>query len=300
MKKVLVICGPTASGKTALAVECAQKLHSEVISADSMIVYKDLAIGTAKPTEAEMQGVIHHMVGVVDPKDNFSVSDFERAALPVIDRLHAEGKIPVVCGGTGFYINALLFAQGFGKTDADAAVRKRYEAYAEEQGKEALFALLRERDAQSAAKLHPNDVKRVIRALEILEVTGEKKSAQADSYTPRFDYTAVCIDYPREKLYERIERRVDIMLEQGLIDEVKNLFARGIDETCQCMQGIGYKEVLAALRNPSLMPAVADTIKLNTRHYAKRQITFFKKLPGLHNLSPDGNLTEETLQWLQK
>lgn len=287
MKKILVICGATASGKTKLAVDCALKLNSEVISADSQLIYKELNIGTAKPLKEEMRGVKHHMIDIIDPTDRFSVSDYEKSALPIVEKLISESKIPVICGGTGFYINSLLFDLSYGKTAADEEVRLKYTLFFEKYGKQALYEKLREVDPVTAEKLHPNDIKRLIRALEIYELSGKRKSEQNDGFLPRFDYTAVAIDYPRDELYDRINKRVDNMFDDGLINEVKGLLSRGIDENYQCMQAIGYKEIISGLKNGDLQSTMSDIIKLNTRHYAKRQLTFFKKLPNLVWLKPE-------------
>lgn len=284
--KALVICGATASGKTALAVACAKRFNGEVVSCDALLVYRGLDIGTAKPSEEEREGVVHHLIDVADPRENFSVHDFERLALPVVEDIFARGKVPVLCGGTGFYLNALLFRSGFGGVAADCGVREKYQAYACEHGKEALHALLRERDAESAEKLHPNDVRRVVRALEIYDLTGKKKSEQTDGMTPRFPYAAFAFDYPREELYARIARRTQAMLERGLVEEVKGLLAAGVPQDAQCMQGIGYKEVIQCLKNDDSQSTMSDIIQKNTRNYAKRQLTFFKKLPQLHWLTP--------------
>ena len=207
--KVLVICGATASGKTALAIDCAKRFNGEIISADALLVYKGLNIGTAKPTEEEKDGIVHHAIDVVSPNDSFSVSDYERLALPIVERLLKEDKTPIICGGTGFYVQSLLYKSQFGGAGADISVRKKYEKICEEQGAEYVHGLLREVDAESAEKLHYNDVKRVIRALEIYEVTGKPKSAQKDEQISRFPFVAVSIDYPRETLYERINLRVE-------------------------------------------------------------------------------------------
>ncbi len=287
MKKILVICGATASGKTKLAVDCALKLNSEVISADSQLIYKELNIGTAKPLKEEMRGVKHHMIDIIDPTDRFSVSDYEKSALPIVEKLISESKIPVICGGTGFYINSLLFDLSYGKTAADEEVRLKYTLFFEKYGKQALYEKLREVDPVTAEKLHPNDIKRLIRALEIYELSGKRKSEQNDGFLPRFDYTAVAIDYPRDELYDRINKRVDNMFDDGLINEVKGLLSRGIDENYQCMQAIGYKEVVSGFKNGDLQSTMSNIIKLNTRHYAKRQLTFFKKLPNLVWLKPE-------------
>lgn len=285
--KTLVICGPTASGKTALAVACAEAFGGEVVSCDALLVYRGLNIGTAKPTREEMRGVTHHMIDIADPRSSFSVHDFEERAIPVVEDILARGKMPVLCGGTGFYMNAILFRSGFGLAAGDAAVRAKYEAIAAEKGKAYLHSLLAACDRESAEKLHPNDMRRVIRALEIFELTGRKKSAQADPKTPRYPYEAFCIDWQREILYERIAARVQAMFSEGLVDEVKGLLAAGVPEDAQCMQAIGYKEVVEILKNDGLHSTMSDIIIKNTRNYAKRQLTFFKKLPGLHFLAPD-------------
>ncbi|MDE7380288.1 MAG: tRNA (adenosine(37)-N6)-dimethylallyltransferase MiaA [Clostridia bacterium] len=298
MSRVLVICGATATGKTSLAVDCAKLLNTEIISADSQLVYRGLNVGTAKPTVAEMQGVRHHMIDVVGAECNYSVSDYEEAALPIIKNLLDSGKTPVVCGGTGFYINSLLYNLGYGNVKANAEVRARYEALLEERGKEYVYSLLKQVDPESAEKLHVNDTKRVVRALEIYEVSGKKKSEQNDEMIPRFDYLAVAIDYPREQLYRRIDCRVDDMFNSGLIEEVKHLKSVGINENCQSMQAIGYKEVLEGLKNGINESTMRDIIKRNTRHYAKRQYTFFKKLKGIVWLKPEEANAEYVLRLL--
>lgn len=298
MKEVLVICGATATGKTALAAECAKLLGSAVISADSQLVYKGLDIGTAKPTKEEMLGVPHYMIDVAGPKDEYSVSDYRDAALPILNELISQGKVPVICGGTGFYINSLLFDYSYGGVPANEEVRSKYESLAAERGKEYVYDILKEKDGASAAKLHPNDLKRVIRALEIAE-SGIKKSDIDDGSSPRFSYLAVAADFQREQLYARINERVDKMFEAGLVDEVKGLLARGTDENCRCMQAIGYKEVLEGLKNGYSQSAMRDIIKQNTRRYAKRQITFFKKLPNLVWLPPEEATAEKVLSLLK-
>ena len=286
MKRLLAVCGPTASGKTALAVECAHRLNGEVVSCDALLVYRGLNVGTAKPGKEEMHGIPHHMIDVCEPTESFSVSDFERRALPIVEDILARDKTPILCGGTGFYMNAILYKSSFGKTPADDAVRKKYERYAEEKGREALHALLKEVDPESAEKLHFNDVMRVVRALEIYELTGRKKSEQRDENKARFPFRAVMIDFPREELYARINRRVDEMMEGGLVAEVEGLLASGVSETAQCMQGIGYKEVVECLKNGDNLSTMSDIIKQNTRNYAKRQLTFFKKTENLKRIAP--------------
>ncbi len=296
MKKIAVICGATATGKTGLAVDLALKLNTEIISADSQLIYKGLNIGTAKPTESEMRNVKHHMIDVIEPDENFSVGDYEERAAPILTNLLDRGKVPVICGGTGFYINSLLFDLGYGNTAADESIRGKYAEFLDKNGKDALFDKLKEVDPETAEKLHPNDVKRVVRALEIYEVSGKKKSQQCDKMISKFDYIAVAIDYPREELYERINKRVNEMFDLGLIEEVNGLLARGIDKNCQSMQAIGYKEVLEGLENKDNHSTMRDTIKKNTRHYAKRQITFFKKFPNIVWMKPEKATADRILE----
>lgn len=299
MNRVLIICGATATGKTSLAVDCAKAMNTEIISADSQLIYRGLNIGTAKPTYAEMQGIRHHLIDVVDCREPFTVSDYEERAIPIINRLLEEGKTPIVCGGTGFYINSILYSLSYGNAKADANKRAKYEAVLAERGKEYLFSLLEQVDPETAVKLHPNDTKRVIRALEIYEISGKRKSEQNDDkLKPRYDYLAVAIDYPREALYQRINCRVDVMFNSGLIDEVKGLKARGIDENCQSMSAIGYKEVLEGLKFGYNDSTMRDIIKKNTRHYAKRQKTFFKKLNGIVWLKPEEATAERIMELL--
>ena len=282
--KALVISGPTASGKTALSVECAKRLNGEIVSADALLVYKGLNIGTAKPSKGEMGGIPHYMIDVVAPTESFSASDYERLALPILEDIIARGKVPVLVGGTSFYLDALLYKRTLGGAPADESIRQKYEEIFEREGKEALFSLLQEIDPVSAEVLHPNDKKRVIRALEIYELTGKRKSEQHDERIPRLPVLAVGVDYPREALYARIDARVDEMIKSGLVEEVEGLLKSGIPENAQCMQGIGYKEVVEILKNSDLhstMPdkinAMSDIIKKNTRNYAKRQLTYLRK-----------------------
>lgn len=298
--KLIVICGATASGKTKLAVDCALKLNTEVISADSQLIYKGLNIGTAKPTEKEMRGVKHHLIDIVEPYEAFSVSNYMNKAEPIIDGLIKNNKVPVICGGTGFYINSLLFNYSYGNVCADTAIRKKYNKILEEKGKNYLYEILRQKDLSTAEKLHENDTKRVIRALEIFEVSGKRKSEINDGGKVKREYRALAIDYPREDLYERINRRVDVMFESGLVEEVKKLVDSGINENCQSMQAIGYKEVLQGLKNCDNDSTMRDVIKQNTRRYAKRQITFFKKLPGIMWLKPHEATAEKILELMNE
>lgn len=284
--KLLVICGPTASGKTALAVECAKAIGGEVVSADAFLIYRGLDIGTAKPTLEERGGIPHHLIDVADPREEFSVSDYERLALAAIEDITLRGKVPVLCGGTGFYMNSVLFRSSFGNVPACAEVRKKYQILLEEEGKEGLHARLAAVDPASAEKLHPNDVKRVVRALEIYELTGKRKSDQHDGAAPRFPFEAFAFDYPRAALYERIGARTRAMMERGLPAEVEGLLKAGVPASAQSMQAIGYKEIVRGLEEGRPLGEVAEEIEKNTRNYAKRQLTFFRRTPNLHWLAP--------------
>lgn len=298
--KILIVCGATASGKSSLAISLAKKLNTEIISADSLAIYKDLDIGTAKPTIDEQNEVKHHLIDVVSPFDNFSVSDYEELALPIIDRLLKEGKTPIICGGTGFYINSILYKLNYGGTVKNLEVRNKFFDLAKTKGPDAVFEELKKVDEESSKILHKNDLVRVIRALEIYYSTGKKKSEQNDKLIPRYNYVAIAIDHDRQVLYDRINKRVDIMLKNGLIEEIKGLIDKGVTIENQCMQGIGYKEVYDALLKGDL-DGLADLIKLNSRHYAKRQITFFKRLEGLNYLTGSlEEMTNKTIELLNK
>lgn len=300
MARVLVICGATASGKTALSIACAKAFNGEIVSADSLLVYQGLDIGTAKPSLEERDGIPHHMIDIIKPTESFSVSDYEEMALPIVERLLAEGKTPIICGGTGFYINSLLYKSQFGNVGASEEIRARYEALAEERGKEYVHAILKEKDPESAEKLHHNDLKRVVRALEIYDITGKAKSLQKDVLVPRFDFVAVSVDHPRDKLYNRINLRVDRMFEQGLVDEVRDLLDEGVTEEMQCMQGIGYKEIAEGLRNGATPAEMKELVKKNTRNYAKRQQTFFKRMQNHTYLTPEQATVEEVAALLKQ
>ncbi|MDY2901549.1 MAG: tRNA (adenosine(37)-N6)-dimethylallyltransferase MiaA [Candidatus Borkfalkiaceae bacterium] len=279
-RKIIVVCGPTASGKTALAVEIALKFGGEIVSADSVSVYKGLDIGSAKPSEEEKKGVPHYLIDVASPKDSFSVGDYEELAVPTVEDILDRGKIPIICGGTGFYVNSILYRMSYGLSKGDAAIRQKYEQAADEKGREYVYSVLKEKDPETAGKLHPNDLVRVIRALEIFDATGVKKSDIKDEMIPRYDFIALMPTMPREALYERINSRVDNMMSCGLTSEVKGLIESGVTPDDQCMQGIGYKETAEAILSGTKV--ATELIKMNTRRYAKRQITFFKRFQNLY------------------
>ena len=290
MRKIplVIIAGPTASGKTALSVNVAKKIGGEIVSADSMQIYKYMNIGTAKPTEEEKQGVPHHMMDFLEPSVNFSVADYCEMASEIIRDIDSRGKIPVMVGGTGLYIDSLVNGVDFGESDGDEVLRNELEALAEKEGNEAVHKILAEIDPETAEKYHPNNLRRIIRAIEVYKTQGVTVSEKAkeEKISP---YNAVyfCIDWDREVLYDRINRRVDIMAEDGLLDEVKDLLNRNIDPKCTAMQSIGYKEFYGYLNGEMTLDETLDTIKQSSRRYAKRQLTWFRRNKDIHWLNPE-------------
>lgn len=280
MRELLIICGPTASGKTAVAVEVCREIGGEVVSADSMQIYRGMDIGTAKPTAEEMRGVPHHMLDVADPGETFSVAAYRERAVEVIEDIFARGKIPVVCGGTGLYIDALTRPMGF-SSQGDEAIRSRLEEIAKQDGgRERLHEMLREVDPESADRLHVNDVRRVIRALEVHQLTGRTLTEQRALDRARegaFRGRHYGLSWPRQALYERIDRRVLEMVQAGLVREVEALMLRGLGAGATAMQGIGYKEIARALRGECTLDEAISRIQQATRNYAKRQLTWFRR-----------------------
>ncbi len=289
--KLLIICGPTGSGKSSLAIECAKILNTDIICADSMTIYKGFDVGTAKVTTEEAQGIRHHLISICEPNDAFTVSDYKSRALSIINELFKQGKTPIICGGTGFYINSILYDNSYGNSAPNLEVREKYLRLAKESGNEYVYNVLREFDPETATKLHFNDVKRVVRALEIY-FSGTKKSDIIDSQTPVFDYECYSYNYEREILYQRINKRVDDMIRNGLVEEVRNLVLNGAKKESQSMQAIGYKEILSYLNNELSLEDAILLLKQNTRRYAKRQITFFKKIPNIIYLEPNDSVIE--------
>ena len=277
---VVILTGPTAVGKTALSIALAKALHTGIISADSMQVYKHMDIGSAKITPEETQGVDHALIDVYEPDEEFHVVQFQHDAKAAMERMWEQNKLPLVVGGTGFYIQALLYDIDFTTEDADSALREKYERLAREQGVEALHDMLRAVDPQSAKDIHANNVKRVIRALEFYEKTGTPISAhnamEREKRSP-YGFAYFVLTDKREKLYERIDARVDAMMEQGLLDEVKALKKKGYSRNMVSMQGLGYKELLAYLDGECSLEEAVYIIKRDTRHFAKRQLTWFRR-----------------------
>ena len=277
---LLIIAGPTATGKSASAVELALRMGGEVISADSMQVYRGMDIGSAKVTGEEMRGVPHHLIDCVDPDETWNVVRFKEQASLAVRDIADRGKLPIVCGGTGFYIQALLYDIDFTQMEENAPLRKRLSDMAAEKGPEAVHALLAQRDPASAAAIHPGNVKRVIRALEFIEESGRSIAAHnAEQREKQSAYRSVffVLTMDRAKLYERIDRRVDIMMQQGLLEEVTRLRDMGIARDSTAMQGIGYKQIYGFLEGEYDLEEAVRLIKRDTRHFAKRQLTWFRR-----------------------
>lgn len=297
MKPLIVIAGPTASGKTGLSIGLAKALSGEIVSADSMQIYKYMNIGTAKPTEAEKEGIVHHMMDFIEPDVNFSVADYCEMAHKVIEDIHSRGKIPILVGGTGLYIDSLVNNVDFDKDDENHEIRKELEALAEKEGVEAVHNILKEIDAETAEKYHPNNLRRVIRAIEFYRVTGKTISdhAKEEKASP-YDVVYFCIDWDREVLYDRINKRVDIMVEDGLVEEVKLLLEKGYDKNSTAMQGIGYKEFYGYLKGERTLEDTLDEIKQSSRRYAKRQLTWFRRNKNIHWLTPSEHIKDDALE----
>lgn len=283
--KVLIIAGPTAVGKTKIAIEVAKRLNGEIISADSMQIYKDMNIGTAKPTTDEMQGIPHHLLSIVEMGEKFSVVDFQRAAFACIEDIISRGKVPIVCGGTGLYINGLVEEIDYGEVTSSEELREELEKVANEKGNEYLYEELKSVDSESAQRIKLNDTKRLIRALEVYRTTGititefQRRSKEKEK---KYDYIVVGLSMERKKLYERINLRVDDMMQSGLVEEAKEVLnVIGDNDKLTSFQAIGYKEFLPFFEGNFTLSEVSEMIKQESRRYAKRQITWFKRTPGL-------------------
>ncbi len=282
--KLVIIAGPTAVGKTAISVELAKRISGEIISADSMQVYKGMDIGTAKITKEEMQGVKHHLIDILDPTEDFNVVEFAKRAKEAILDIQGRDKIPILVGGTGFYIQAVLYDIDFTENDDDQTYRRELENEALAHGAEALHRRLKEVDPEAAAEIHPNNVKRVIRALEFYEksktrISDHNREQRAKS-SP-YDHHYFALTNERSVIYDRIEKRVDLMLEQGLVEEVKSLTEHGVSRDRVSMHGLGYKEIAAFLDNEISLEEAIYILKRDTRHFAKRQITWLKREPDV-------------------
>ena len=298
MNNIICIAGPTASGKTALAVELAKELNGEVVSCDSMYVYKRMNIGTAKPTTEEMDGIVHHMIDIVEPDQDFSVSKYCDMAAPIVDDIVARGKTAIIAGGTGLYMDSLIKGNDFAPVPA-TGVREQLEAKAAEVGFDAMLAELRAIDPESADRL--KDTRRVIRALEVYYETGitmTEHNRRTQEIPPRYRPLWIGLDFAeRSELYRRIDLRVSVMLEMGLIQEIQDLLASGIPEKCTAMQAIGYKEFVAALKGECTIDEAADQVRMFSRRYAKRQLTWLRRNPRIHWLTRQtGQSSREILE----
>ena len=278
-EKVIVICGPTASGKTALSIELAKKINGEIVSCDSMQIYKEMNIGTAKPTKEEMQGIKHYMIDIISPDERYSVADYKKQAKEAIKEILSKGKVPIVVGGTGLYVDSLIYEIDYPEIELDEKYREELEQEVEERGLEALYEKAKEIDEEAIKKISSNDKKRILRILEIYHATGKNKTEQEKESrkTPvEFDYKVFALNMDREKLYERINKRVDLMIENGLIEEVENIYKK-YNKFPTAMQGLGYKEVVQYLEKRLTKEEMIEKIKQETRKFAKRQLTWFRK-----------------------
>ena len=285
-KKILVIVGPTASGKTRMAVELAKAHNGEVVSADSMQIYRRMDIGTAKPTAEEMDGVPHHMIDVADPEEDFSVARYVELASACVDDILARGKLPIVAGGTGLYVDSLLSGRTFAAFSPESALRKELEEELAERGGEAMLEELSRVDPEAAARLHPNDHKRIVRALEVYRSTGKtisEHNRETQALPPRYEALTIGLNFQdRADLWARIDARVDQMAADGLEREVRELLSSGLSSRCTAMQAIGYKEFVAAVEGDMTWREAEELVKLRSRQYAKRQLTWLRRNPDIH------------------
>jgi tRNA dimethylallyltransferase len=282
-QKLLVITGPTAVGKSGIGIELCRRLGGEIISADSMQIYKGMDIGTAKVSARERAAVAHHIIDIISPKDSFSAADFAKRAKTIVEELNAQSKQPVIVGGTGLYINSLIFSYDYFATDKDETKKIRAEigAYLKENGGDKLYEYLRQIDMRAADTIHPNNTKRVMRAIEIFKLSGKKKSDTNLAPQGAYDCVLIGLTMDRELLYGKINSRVDAMMKNGFYEEVEGLFNQGCDERFQSMQAIGYKQLLEVIRGKAKLSDAIDKIKQYSRNYAKRQMTWFKKMAGI-------------------
>ena len=284
--KILVISGPTASGKTKLAVALAKARGGEVVSADSMQIYRRMDIGTAKPTAEEMDGIPHHMIDVADPEEDFSVARYVELASACVDDILSRGKLPIVAGGTGLYVDSLLSGRTFAAFSPESSLRRELEEELAERGGEAMLAELAKVDPEAAARLHPNDHKRIVRALEVYHSTGKtisEHNRETQALPPRYEALTIGLNFQdRADLWERIDARVDQMAANGLEREVRELLSSGLSPACTAMQAIGYKEFVAAVEGTMTWREAEELVKLRSRQYAKRQLTWFRRAPETH------------------
>lgn len=305
-RNIIAVAGPTAAGKTEFAIQIAKAIDGEVVSCDSMQLYKYMDIGSAKPTPEQMAEVPHHLVDLIDPRDEFSVAKYQKLAKDAIDDIFIRGKMPVICGGTGLYLESLVYDLDFAAEPGDASVRDKYYNIAEEEGPEALFEILKEKDPEAASRIHPHNIKRVVRALEAFDSGKPVEDINTmPQKTKDYGVTLIGIARDREELYDRINRRVDALMDAGLLDEVKMLTDMGLTFDDISMKGIGYKELIGYLNGEYDLDEAVRLIKRNTRHFAKRQMTWFRRYDDMKwfNVSEydsEHECLEDVLTWLQR
>lgn len=299
---LLVIVGPTAAGKTDLAIQAAKALGGEIVSADSMQIYRYMNIGTAKPTLEERQGIPHHMIDIVDPDEEFNAALFQRGANAVIREIAGRGKLPILAGGTGLYVNSILYPMNFTDAVEDPEYRSYLNGLLGTRGNRYLHSLLEEVDPVTAARLHPNDSRRIIRAMEVYHVTGKTMMEYQQDFRnlePVYDLMLYGLTMDRQRLYERINLRVDIMLDAGLVEEVRGLLEMGYTKDLVSMQGLGYKEIIPYLEGRASLEEATEILKMETRRFAKRQMTWFRRESRIHWLDTDQfNSRQDLCIWL--
>ena len=307
-KPLIILTGPTSVGKTALSIRLAKAVNGEIISADSMQVYKNMDIGTAKITPEEMEGVPHYLIDELEPDEEFNVVKFQQLAKQYIQRIYDKNKVPILVGGTGFYIQAVLYDIDFTENESDTSYRSELEELAKEKGGEYLHELLSKIDPESAKAIHPNNIKRIIRALEYAKLTGEQISshnAEQRLKEAPYQYCYFVLNKDRTKLYDAINQRIDVMLQKGLLTEVQSLSEKGFTKDLVSMQGLGYKEILSYLYGECTLEEAVYTLKRDTRHFAKRQITWFKRERDViwinkDAFTDDGEILDHMLQILKE
>ena len=302
-KPLVILVGPTAVGKTAASIGLAKALNGEIISGDSMQIFKGLDIGTAKISQSEMDGVVHHLIDIKEPWESFSAVEFKRLADEAIADIHSRGKLPIIVGGTGFYINSVLYEYHFGEAETDEAYRAQLQQYLEQHGNDALWQLLLEKDPASAGRLHSNDTKRVMRALEVLHVTGipaSERQNTVDRQTMRYDAVYIALNLPREILYQRINHRVEQMMAEGLEQEVRNALAQGVPQDALSMTSLGYRQMIQYFNGEISLERAVELIQRDTRHFAKRQLTWFRHDPNIQWVDKDGKTDAQIQQELLK
>ena len=302
MRKIIVIAGPTAVGKTEYAIRIAEKFNGEIVSCDSMQLYKYMDIGSAKPTPEEQARAKHYLIDEIDPRDEFSVAIYQKMAKKYIEEIFAKGKTPIIAGGTGLYLNSLIYDMDFASPVHDNELRDKYYKMADEEGKEAVYDILKEKAPDVAARIHPNNLKKVIRALETVESDGDtiKEFAGLEKKCSDYDCLLICLNRDRQQLYDRINMRVDMLVDMGLLDEVKGLMDMGFTTDNIAMKGIGYKEIIDYFNGEYDLDRALELVKRNTRRYAKRQITWFKRYKDMKWFNLSNDSLEDILGWIEE